>query len=154
MITDEPFPLGVICNIYCSWCALSAPMAPSRLWLLCERCGFWTSRYKTDRRKVLCCTRALFVVWRAMHYGTVHFYSTHTHTDTHTNSAHFLDRKLRPYTTMKDAALPCLWSEVKRIVPLSVGVCLRSRVSNIRLQTYAGLAGLAESRFALYRSVR
>lgn len=55
MITGEPFPLGVICNIYCPWCALSAMMAPSRLRLLCVCCGFWTSRYEADGRKVPTC---------------------------------------------------------------------------------------------------
>lgn len=55
----------------------------------------------------------------------------HTHTQTHTNSAHFLDRKFRPYTSMKDTALPCLQSEVKRVLFRRpwVCVCACARVS-------------------------
>lgn len=84
----------------------------------------------------LCCTRALFVVWRVMHYGTVRFYSTHARTPTHTNRAHFLDRKYRPYTTTKDTALPCLPSEVKRILFRRpwVCVCVDARVSSALAQ--------------------
>lgn len=81
------------------------------------------------------CTRALFVVWRAMHYGTVHIYSAHTHT--HRNSAHFLDRKFRRRATTKDTALPCLRSEVKRVLFRRpwVYICVCARVSPTLAQT-------------------
>lgn len=83
----------------------------------------------------LCCIRALFVVWRAMHYGTVHLYSAHT--ETHTELANFLDRKFRPYTTTKDTALSCLQSEVKRVLFRCpwVCVCVCARVSPALAQT-------------------
>ncbi len=146
MITGETFPLGVICNIYCPWCTLSAPMAPSRLWLLCVRCGFWTSRYEADRRKVPACS--FTSSWlpgclvgcaaqeSCLRSGGLCIMEqsisiVHTHRHTRTNSLHFLDRKFRLYTTTKDTALPCLRSEVKRVLFRRpwVCVCVCARVS-------------------------
>lgn len=57
MITGQTFPLGVIYDIYCPRRALSAPLAPSRLRLLCLHCGFfWIGRCEAGRRKVPACS--------------------------------------------------------------------------------------------------
>lgn len=143
MITGQPFPLGVICNIYCPLMfsistdgAFEAVASVCALWFLDQQIegrkekGSYMSLHLQLADRLLgwlCCTRALFVVWRAMHYGTVRFYRTQTHT----NMANFLDRKYTPYTTTKDTALPCLLSEVKRILFRHpwVCVCVYARVS-------------------------
>lgn len=74
----------------------------------------------------LCCTRALFVVLMAMHYGTALSYSD---THTHIHLVHFLDRKFRPYATTVDTALPCLQTEVKRGLFRRSWVCVFARAS-------------------------
>lgn len=66
------------------------------------------------------------------------------HTHTHANPTHFLDRKLRPYTTTKDTAVPCLRSEVKRVLFRRLWVCVCACVSPTLAQTYAGLVVLSQ----------
>lgn len=156
MITGKPFPLGVICHIYWPWCALCKLVVPSRLWLQCVIYGLWTSRYEADRRKVpicsftsswLCCTKASFVVWRAMHYGIVHLYSEHA--STQKNPTHFLDRKLRQYiSTPLSLVCDLKWSPHCSVVCGCVFVCMLACVQHMhRMQTYAGRVVLAEWRF-------
>lgn len=130
MITGRPFPLGVICNIYCPRRALSVPTAPSRLWHLCAM-WFLDPKMEADRRKVPTCSFTSswltgFLVGCAAQEPCLwsgglcimeqSVSIVHTNTQIHTNLAHFLDRKFRPYTIMKDIALPCLRLEVKRVL--------------------------------------
>lgn len=135
-------------------------MAPFRLWLLCV---LWVLDQQLEGRRDKSC---YMYSWRtgclaacaaqepqlwSMHYGTIHFSSTareHTHTQ-----AHFLGRKFKLCTTTKDTALPCLRSEVKRVLFRHKWVCVCARVAPTLAQTAdvldAGPVVLAEARFKI-----
>ena len=146
MITDKPFPLGVIWDIYWPWFALWAPLAPSRL-RVCY--GLWTGRYEADRRKVPIwsftsswltgCSAGCAAQEPCLWSGGLcimeqSIYMANTHTCTHTHELYSFPRQevQAIYTSTKDTVLPCLrfWSGT-HIVLLSVGLCLCWRVLKV-----------------------
>lgn len=137
MITGEPFPRGVICNIYCPWCALSALMAPLRLRLLCVRCGFLDQQIQGKTWERFLRVTSPPAGWRAAQEPCL-WSAGLCIMEQSVSIAH----KRNPFPRQEVQAiynheghrspLFAIWSEA-HIVPSSVGVCLClcSRVSNI-----------------------